>query len=474
MTHQNNIAIAYGDGIGPEIMTAVLKILEAAKCDLTIDEVTLGKIAYEQGFNSGISEESWEIIKRNKVLLKAPLTTPQGKGFSSVNVAIRKNLGLYANVRPVFSLYPYIKSLHPKMDLIVVRENEEDLYSGIEYKTSPNTTMALKLISQQGCEKIIRYAFEYAQQNGRKKVTCVTKDNIMKISDGMFHNIFDEIAKDYPTLTHDHYIVDIGSARVASKPLEFDVLVTLNLYGDIISDIAAEVSGSVGVAGSANIGLESAMFEAVHGSAPDIAGKKIANPSGLLQAAILMLEYLGQEDKAKVINEAWMNTIKSGIHTADIYNAENSKQKVNTDEFANAVISNLNFDTSIQSAKSNITRVSQSPLTENKEQPKLVGADIYINHSLSNVESLASTLNNIANSTPLALESISFKGMKIWPNKIIQPSFKDLITLRFKGENIKQTDVIQLLNSLNNEGFTISVFHNLFEYKGVKGYRELA
>ena len=261
------ITVAYGDGIGPEIMEAVLKILAEARVPLTIDTIEVGQKFYEKGVTTGIPPAAWDSIRRTKVLLKAPITTPQGGGYKSLNVTMRKALGLYANVRPCTSFHPYVKSMHANMNLVIVRENEEDLYAGIEYRQTQDTFQSVKVITRSGSERIMRYAFEYAVQNGRKKVTCMSKDNIMKLTDGAFHDMFTMVAKEYPQIENEHYIIDIGSARIASKPHLFDVIVTENLYGDIISDIAAEVSGSVGLAGSANIGANYAMFEAIHGSA---------------------------------------------------------------------------------------------------------------------------------------------------------------------------------------------------------------
>ena len=329
MTESKSITVAYGDGIGPEIMEATLEILKEAKAKLSIETIEVGEKQYKTGNTTGISSSAWESLRRTKVLLKAPITTPQGGGYKSLNVTMRKTLGLYANVRPCVCYHPFVKTNHPKMDLVIVRENEEDLYAGIEYQLTHDAVHCIKLITRSGSERIIRYAFEYAVANGRKKVTCMSKDNIMKMADGMFHKIYDQIAAEYPQIEKDHYIIDIGTARIASAPERFDVIVTENLYGDIISDVAAEVSGSVGLAGSSNIGSDFAMFEAIHGSAPDIAGKDIANPSGLLGGAIMMLVHIGQPDVATLVHNAWLATLESGIHTADIFNAQ-SKEKVGT------------------------------------------------------------------------------------------------------------------------------------------------
>ncbi len=287
------ITIARGDGIGPEIMEATLRILDAAGAKLNYQEIEIGEKVYLSGESSGIAQTGWDSLRATKVFLKAPITTPQGGGFKSLNVTIRKGLGLYANVRPCKAYAPFVKTHHPKMDLVIVRENEEDLYAGIEHRQSDEVYQCLKLVSRPGCEKIVRYAFEYARANGRRKVTCLTKDNIMKLTDGLFRKVFHEIGAEYPEIAQDHMIIDIGAARVATRPEAFDVIVTPNLYGDIVSDIAAEVAGSVGLAGSANIGSHGAMFEAIHGSAPDIAGKDVANPSGLLQSAVMMLVHVG-------------------------------------------------------------------------------------------------------------------------------------------------------------------------------------
>ena len=341
MAIKTPITIAYGDGIGPEIMRATLKILTAANARIEPEVIEIGEKVYQQGFTSGIPDEAWQSLKRTKVLLKSPITTPQGGGYKSLNVTLRKTLSLYANVRPCVAYAPYVETAFPKLDLVIVRENEEDLYAGIEHRQTDEVYQCLKLVSRRGCEQIIRYAFEYAQKFNRKKVTCFTKDNIMKMTDGLFHRIFNQIAAEYPPIKNEHYIIDIGTALLAAEPERFDVIVTLNLYGDIISDVAAQVAGSVGLAGSANIGNQMAMFEAIHGSAPDIAGKNIANPSGLLNGAIQMLVHINQPDIATLIENAWLKTLEDGIHTADIYSDQFSKEKVGTAQFAEAVIARL-------------------------------------------------------------------------------------------------------------------------------------
>src|SRR5215203_4296491 len=299
------ITVAQGDGIGPEIMAATLHILKEAGARLDIEEIEIGRKVYLAGNTAGIAPESWDSLRRTKVFLKAPITTPQGGGFSSLNVAVRKTLGLYANIRPCVSYHPYVDTKHPVMDIVIVRENEEDLYAGIEHQQTNDVVQCLKLISRPGTEKIVRYAFEYARRNKRKKVTCFTKDNIMKQTDGLFHKVFDEIAAEYTDIENEHWIVDIGAAKLADTPEVFDVLVMPNLYGDVLSDVAAQIAGSVGLAGSANIGENISMFEAIHGSAPRRAGQNVANPSGLLLGAIMMLVHIGITEHAEQVHNAW-------------------------------------------------------------------------------------------------------------------------------------------------------------------------
>jgi len=375
------VTIAKGDGIGPEIMDATLKIMMAAGAQIETDEIAVGEKVYLSGNTSGISNDSWDIIRRNKIFLKSPITTPQGGGYKSLNVSTRKFLGLYSNVRPCRSFHPFVSTKHPVMDLVIIRENEEDLYAGIEHQQTDEVVQCLKLISRPGCEKIIRYAFEYAKHENRKKVTCFTKDNIMKQTDGLFHKVFDEIAKEYPEIQNEHWIIDIGAAKLADTPESFDVIVMPNLYGDVLSDIAAQITGSVGLGGSANIGEECAMFEAIHGSAPDIAGKNIANPSGLLQGALMMLNHIGQTSVAEKIQNAWLKTLEDGIHTPDIYKPGSSKQKVGTQEFAEAVIANLGLKPTVLKSVS-AANANAMVLPRYKRRPpakkELVGVDLFV------------------------------------------------------------------------------------------------
>ncbi|KAA9354761.1 NADP-dependent isocitrate dehydrogenase [Larkinella humicola] len=465
------ITVAKGDGIGPEIMDATLDIILAAGAQLELDEIQVGEQVYLAGNSAGIAKESWEVIRRNKVFLKAPITTPQGGGYKSLNVTTRKFLGLYANVRPCLSLHPYVKTKHPQMDLVIVRENEEDLYAGIEHQQTDEVVQCLKLISRPGCEKIIRYAFEYARQYKRKKVTCFTKDNIMKQTDGLFHQVFDEIAAEYPDIENEHWIIDIGAARMADTPELFDVIVMPNLYGDVLSDVAAQIAGSVGLAGSANLGEECAMFEAIHGSAPRRAGQNLANPSGLLQGAVMMLIHIGQTDVAETVQNAWLKTIEDGIHTYDLYKEGISTQKVGTKEFAQAVIANLGQKPSTLKA---VNLAYGTPLNLPKYQRKppakkeLVGVDVFVHWNGTNPDELARLLKPLE-SEKTTLSMITNRGIKVWPDGFSETFCTDHWRCRFKpakGKTLNKLDIIFLLvKAVENNIDTIKT-ENLYDFNG--------
>lgn len=478
-----NVAVAYGDGIGPEIMDATLKILEAAGANINAEPIEIGEKVYLSGNSAGIEKSAWETINKNKLILKAPITTPQGKGYKSLNVTLRKSLGLFANVRPVTAYAPYVETNFAEMDVVIVRENEEDLYAGIEHQQTQDVVQCLKLITRPGCEKIVRYAFEYAKAYGRKKVTCMVKDNIMKLTDGLFHNVFKEIALEYPEIESNSQIIDIGSARLAANPNNYDVIVTSNLYGDIISDIAAEIAGSVGMAGSANIGTNVAMFEAIHGSAPDIAGKKIANPSGLLNAAIMMLSHVGKTAIADTIKNAWLVTLEQGYHTADVYQKEITKELVSTSEFAQKIIENLGK----LPQKLPVSKLSEGngtitiPTYKRKEQKQdLVGVDIFINWKGNDANIIGDALSSI-NSFKMKLKMITNRGVKVYPEGMKETYCTDHWRCRFvdvdskiDGEKIYNIvdfeKVIALQSKLHNEGFEIIKTENLYEFDGKRAF----
>ena len=477
MSRNTPITVAYGDGIGPEIMQATLDIIQAAGAKLDIEVIEIGEKVYLAGNNLGIAKESWDSLRRTKVFLKAPITTPQGGGFKSLNVATRKGLGLYANIRPCVSYYPYVSTKHPVMDVVIVRENEEDLYAGIEHRQTNDVYQCLKLISRPGCEKIIRYAFEYAKANGRKKVTAFMKDNIMKMTDGLFHKVFDEIALEYPDIVNEAWIVDIGAAKMATSPEDFDVIVMENLYGDILSDVSAQMTGSVGLAGSANIGDQCAMFEAIHGSAPRRAGQNLANPSGLLLGAVLMLNHIGQSDVATNVHNAWLKTMEDGVHTYDIFKEGTSKKKVGTKEFAQEVISRVGQKPTLLKAveykNSDKKDIISKKYEAKKETKTLVGVDVFLDWNNGKPEDLGSMLSKVQGGG-LKLALISNRGVEVWPEGYPETFCTDHWRCRYYPENknevIKNPQILELLARIHEAGFDTIKTENLYNFNGEAGY----
>ena len=328
----NDIVLLKGDGIGPEITNCVVKILDAAGAKLNYKEFDIGQSSFDK-CGELIPKETLAAIEKCKVALKGPVTTPVGKGFRSVNVSLRLAFDLYVNLRPAKSIKGISK--YENVDIITVRENTEDLYIG-EEKEIDDGFEAIKRITKKSSERIIRYAFEYAKNNGRKKVTCIHKANILKKTDGLFLSIFNDVAKDYPEIEPDNKIIDNMCMQLVMYPEKYDVLVAPNLYGDIISDLIAGLVGGLGLVSGANIGKDVAIFEAVHGSAPDIAGKGIANPIALLNAACMMLMHIGENDVATKINMAVDKVLKNkNVLTSDLGGSAGSE------EFTDEIIRNL-------------------------------------------------------------------------------------------------------------------------------------
>jgi isocitrate dehydrogenase len=471
------ITVAHGDGIGPEIMAATLRILTEGGARLDIEEIEIGEKVYLRGISAGIEPQSWQSLRRTRVFLKAPITTPQGGGFKSLNVTTRKTLGLYANVRPCVSYHPYIRTKHPVMDVVIVRENEEDLYAGIEYQHSPSVMQSIKLISRPGSEKIVRYAFDYALRNNRKKVTCFTKDNIMKMSDGLFHKVFDEIGAEYPSLEKEHWIVDIGAAKLADTPEAFDVIVMPNLYGDILSDVSAQIAGSVGLAGSANIGTGAAMFEAIHGSAPRRAGQNLANPSGLFLGAVMMLVHIDQADVAERVHNAWLRTIEDGVHTYDIFREGVSKEKVGTKEFAQAVVARLGKKpqhlktVSYAAAPKQTARETAGAATNPVKG--LEGVDLFVYWPSADTNALAGKLAAVQGGG-LKLTMMDNRGTKVWPNGAPETFCSDQYRCRFlaedKGRTITHAEIVALLSRAAEAGVDFVKTEHLHTFDGQRGY----
>ncbi|TMC22322.1 MAG: NADP-dependent isocitrate dehydrogenase [Chloroflexi bacterium] len=472
------ITIARGDGIGPEIMDATLKIMQAAGARIDIEEIEVGEKVYLRGISAGIEPSAWASLSRTRVFLKAPITTPQGGGYKSLNVTVRSAFGLYANIRPCVAYYPFIDTKHPGMDVVIIRENEEDLYSGIEYRQTQEMQETLKLISRPGSEKIIHYAFEYARSHNRKKVTCFVKDNIMKQSDGLFHKVFDEIAAEYPDITNETWIVDIGAAKLADTPHAFDVVVMPNLYGDILSDVAAQIAGSVGLAGSANIGDRFAMFEAIHGSAPRRAGQNLANPSGLFLGAVMMLVHINQPDVAALAHNAWLRTVEEGIHTYDIYTKSVSKHKVGTSDFADAIIARLGqlpekLTPVNYSAQPKVIAGLRRPRTPIEEKKDLVGVDVYLDWSSGSAEELGETFKQVSGEG-LELQLVANRGAKVWPHGLPDTFCTDHWRCRFMAPDhsskVTHAQVVSLLQRVQEAGYDFIKTENLYTFDGKPGY----
>jgi isocitrate dehydrogenase len=470
------VVVAEGDGIGPEITRATLRILDAAGARIDWRPVVLGQVAYERGVATGVPDDAWSLLRRHKVLLKGPITTPQGGGYKSVNVTLRKSLGLYANVRETKSYGPYVPTRHGDMNLVIVRENEEDLYAGIEHRQTREVTQSLKLITRPGTERIVRFAFAYARAYGRRKVTCMTKDNIMKATDGLFHRTFDAVAAEYPDIEAEHLIIDIGAARLADTPERFDVIVTLNLYGDVLSDIASQIAGSVGLGGSANVGDGVAMFEAVHGSAPDIAGRDLANPSGMLLAAVQMLVHVGQAEVAERIANAWLRTLEDGVHTGDLYRAGSSIERVGTQGFADAVVGRLGEDPRhlppVHYRKIDLHVELSEPPVERKE---LRGVDVFVDWSEAgrDAEVLGPAVATAARAVGWSLKMVTNRGVKVWPEGFPETFCTDHWRCRFHPADGAVTDfdaVLRLLGAVHGAGYEVIKTEHLYDFDGLPGY----
>ena len=467
------VVVARGDGIGPEIMDATLRVLDAAGARLALHEIEIGAAVYARGVAGGIAPEDLEAVRRTGVLLKAPITTPQGGGVKSLNVTIRKSLGLFANVRPCPSYAPFIPTRHPGMDVVVIRENEEDVYGGIEHRQTDEVVQCLKLITRPGCERIARYAFEYARAHGRSKVTVLTKDNIMKLTDGLFRRVAEEVAAEYPDIACEHRIIDIGAALLADRPTEFDVVLTSNLYGDIVSDVVAQVAGSVGLAGTSNVGATAAMFEAIHGSAPDIAGQDVANPSGLLLAAVQLLVHVGQGEVAARVHNAWLRTVEDGVRTADVHDGAGAGGPVGTRAFADSVIARLGeaprtLPTATYPDRPPIRVEVASRPRQRKEQ---VGVDVFLDLPGADPDALGARLEELAGAG-LRLDMITNRGQRTWPGGVPETLQVDHHRCRFLGTGgaVTTSQVLALLGRLDAAGLPFIKTEGLFAFDGEVGF----
>ena len=475
------IAVAKGDGIGPEIMDAVLKIFVANKLPLEYEFVDMGKWVFDKGFSNGMTPEAKETIEKLGALFKGPMETPKGKGVKSINVTARKTWNTYANERRFQSLHG-VETVFSKagipIDVTVVRENIEDTYGGIEHMLTHDVALSRRFITRPGSLQVIRYAFEIAKTKKAKRITCGHKANIMKITDGLFLECFYEVAKEYPMLKADDVIVDDLCMKLVTRPDRFDVVVLTNLQGDIVSDLCAGLVGGLGFAPSANIGDHISIFEAVHGTAPDIAGKNIANPTALLLSGLSMLRHVGLTENAAIIENALLYTLESGIHTGDF--GDKTKPPVNTTQFAEAIISNFGKQPKMN-AREVIPnkpgtpapfKLDKNPMMISKElvNEKIVGVDLFI-ESEEQPEAIAKKCQHYAGAK-FQLINISNRGTQVWPTGSVYTNLVNQCNVRFESKNseaLTQQDVIGLYLGMSAD-FKICSIELLNMWGDKRGY----
>ena len=475
------IAVAKGDGIGPEIMDAVLRIFEASQTPLEYEMVDMGKWVFDKGFNNGMTPEARQTIETLGLLFKGPMETPKGKGVKSINVTARKTWNTYANKRAFQSLHGvdtvFSKAGIP-IDITVVRENIEDTYGGIEHMLTHDVALSRRFITRPGSMQVIRYAFEMARQKKARRITCGHKANIMKLTDGLFLECFYEVAKEYPDLKADDIIVDDLCMKLVTRPDLFDVVVLTNLQGDIVSDLCAGLVGGLGFAPSANIGDHISIFEAVHGTAPDIAGRNIANPTALLLSGIAMLRHVGLTENAAIIENALLYTLESGVRTGDF--GDKSKPAVNTTEFADAIIANFGKMPAV-GAKPVIAnmpgtpaplKLQQNSMMESTEsEPELiVGADLFIESS-EQPEAIAHKCQRHAG-VKFNLINISNRGTQVWPTGSLYTNLVNQYNVRFEsidGSALNQQDIIGLYVSMSGN-FKVCSLELLNKWGDKKAY----
>jgi len=453
---KRKITVLPGDGIGPEVVDAALAIVTATGAPVEFEKCEAGARGFQKGIATGIPKETIESIERTRVVLKGPLETPIGYGNRSANVTLRTLFETYGNIRPVREL-PGVQTAFTgrKLDIVIVRENIEDLYAGIEYMQTPGVAEGLKLISREGCEKIVKLAFAFAIAEERKAVHCATKSNIMKLTEGLLQHTFEEFAPQYPSITSKHILIDNCAHQLAMRPEQFDVIVTTNMNGDILSDLTSGLTGGLGFAPSANIGNDVSIFEAVHGSAPDIAGKNKANPTALILSAAMMLRHIGEGKAANDVEQAVLVTLESGIRTSDMIGVRNPAA---TTEFTKAVIANLG-KTSKVSPPRDYKRVELPPaqLGVNAVAAKsrrVVGVDVYVESELE-PKDLAASLQGLAKSSALRLEMITNRGAMVFPASDRRVSLVDHFRCRFvprtSGSEPVDADIITLLATIGGQ-----------------------
>jgi isocitrate dehydrogenase len=474
------IAVAKGDGIGPEIMEAVLHVFDAAKVPLTYAFVDMGKWVFDKGFSTGMTPEAQQIIETLGVLFKGPMETPKGKGVKSINVTARKVWNTYANKRVFQSLHGvdtvFSKAGIP-IHITILRENIEDTYGGIEHMLTEDVAVSRRLITRPGCMQFLRYCFDMAAKQGTRRITCAHKANIMKLTDGLFLDCFYEIAKEYPRLKSDDIIVDDLAMKLVIKPQEFDVICLTNLQGDIVSDLCAGLVGGLGFAPSANIGEVISIFEAVHGTAPDIAGKHLANPTSLLLSGLMMLRHLGLWEQAATIENALLYILEQGVHTGDF--GDRSTKSLNTTEFASAIIAGFgklpstgaavsqpNHPVEFQPVKPLETHMLVTP---NPAPEAINGVDLFL-ESTEQPDAVAQKCLRHPGDR-FGLTNLSNRGTQVWPTGSKFTNCANIYTARFekKGVDISVEDVLDLCRRVSVD-FKVCSYELLLQYGGTKGY----
>jgi isocitrate dehydrogenase len=426
------ITVIPGDGIGPEVVDAALRIIRATGAKLEFERHDAGASVFERGIASGVPRETIESIERTHVVLKGPLATPLGHGNKSANVTLRTLFETFGNIRPVREL-PGVKTPFSgrNLDIVVVRENIEDLYAGIEYMQTPGVAESLKIVSHEGCEKIVRLAFAFAVSEGRKRIHCATKSNIMKLTEGLLQRTFEAIAPEFPTIESKHILIDNCAHQLVMRPEQFDVIVTTNMNGDILSDLTSGLTGGLGFAPAANIGNDVAIFEAVHGSAPDIAGQNKANPTALVLSAAMMLRHIGEGSAANDVEQAILVTLESGIRMGDM---QGSSAPASTSEFTDTVISNLGKRSALSASREyktpSIALSTNRVSTVATAARRVVGVDIYVESDLQ-PSALAASLKSLAAGQPVKLELIANRGSAVFPITERSVSLVDHYRCRF-------------------------------------------
>ena len=453
---KRKITVLPGDGIGPEVVDAALAIVQATGVPVEFEKCEAGARAFQKGIVTGIPKETIRSIEGTRVVLKGPLETPIGFGNRSANVTLRTLFETYGNIRPVREL-PGVHTAFTgrNLDIVIVRENIEDLYAGIEYMQTPGVAEGLKLISREGCEKIVKLAFAFAIAEERKAVHCATKSNIMKLTEGMLQHTFEEFAPQYPSIESKHILIDNCAHQLAMRPEQFDVIVTTNMNGDILSDLTSGLTGGLGFAPSANIGNDVSIFEAVHGSAPDIAGKNKANPTALILSAAMMLRHIGEGKAANDVEQAVLVTLESGIRTSDMIGVRNP---ASTTEFSSAVISNLGKRSKVSPPRDyKKVELPAAQLGVNVVRAKsrrLMGVDVYVESELE-PKALATSLEGLAKSSPLRLEMITNRGAMVYPSSERRVSLVDHFRCRFVPRNsasdLADADILTLVATIGSQ-----------------------